>query len=166
MEFMEAVRKRRSIRKYKKDSISDEDINYVLEAARLAPSWGNRQCWRYIVVKDEELRKRITMRDWAEEAPIIIVGCADPTKAGNKDGKPYYMLDMGISMEHLMLAATERGLGTCWIGGQLDEKPVKEALNIPENIRVVALTPLGYRDEFPQPKDRKTLDEMVSWDKW
>lgn len=76
------------------------------------------------------------------------------------------MLDMGLSMEHLMLAATERGLGTCWIGGQFDEKIVKEALNIPENIRVVALTPLGYPDEAPAAKERKSLNKMVSWNKW
>jgi len=166
MELMKAIRDRRSIRKYKTDPVPDRDIEYVLEAARLAPSWGNRQCWRYIVVTDEASKKRITQRDWAAQAPVVIVGCADPIKAGNKDGKPYYMLDMGSSMEHLMLAATERGLGTCWIGGQFDEKTVREALNIPENIRVVALTPLGYPDEAPKPKERKSMSEMVSRNKW
>jgi len=166
MELMEVIRKRRSIRKYKAEPVSEEDIEYVLEAARLSPSWGNKQCWRYIVVTDEALRKKIATRDWAAQAPVIIVGCADPTKAGDKDGKPYYMLDLGLSMEHLILAATERGLGTCWIGGQFDEKTVREALNIPENIRVVALTPLGYPDETPASKERKSLSEMVSWNKW
>lgn len=163
---METIRSRRSIRKYKTESVSEKDIEHVLEAARLAPSWTNRQCWRYIIVTDENLRKRITTRDWAAQAPVIIVGCADPTKAGDKDGKPYYMLDMGISMEHLVLAATEKGLGTCWIGGQFDEKTVKDALAIPENIRVVALTPLGYPDESPAPKGRKTLEEMTSRNRW
>jgi len=166
MDFMDIVKKRRAIRKYKKTPIPEEDLEYVLEAARLAPSWGNRQCWRYIVVTDEALKKKITLRDWAAEAPVIIVGCADPDKSGNKDGKPYYMLDMGISMEHLILAATEKGLGTCWLGGQFDEKVVKETLGIPENIRVVALTPLGYPDEAPLYKERKSMDEMVSRNKW
>jgi len=166
MELMETVRRRRSIRKYKAEPVPEEDIDYVLEAARLAPSWGNKQCWRYIVVTDETLRKKMTVRDWAAQAPVIVVGCADPTKAGDKDGKPYYMLDVGSSMEHLILAASERGLGTCWIGGQFDEKAVKEALNIPENIRVVALTPLGYPDEDPAPKERKSLSEMVTRNKW
>jgi nitroreductase len=129
-------------------------------------SWGNRQCWRYIVVTDEALRKKITLRDWVAEAPVVIVGCADPAKSGDKDGKPYYMLDMGISIEHLMLAAAEKGLGTCWLGGQFDEKVVKEALGVPENIRVVALTPLGYPDEVPLPKERKSMDDMVSRNKW
>ena len=97
MELMKAIRDRRSIRKYKPDPVPEKDIEYVLEAARLAPSWGNRQCWRYVVVTDEALKKRITQRDWAAQAPVVIVGCADPTKAGNKDGKPYYLLDIGIS---------------------------------------------------------------------
>jgi nitroreductase len=166
MEFMEVIRDRRSIRKYKSTPVSKEDIEYVLEAARLAPSWGNRQCWRYIVVDDEELRRRITMRGWAAEAPVVIVGCADPTKAGDKAGKPYYMLDMGISMEHLILAAHDRGLGTCWLGGQFDEEIVREALGVPNIHRVVALTPLGYPDEEPNAKDRKTLNELYTRNKW
>jgi len=76
------------------------------------------------------------------------------------------MLDMGISMEHLMLAATERDLATCWIGGGFDEKVVKETLGIPENIRAVALMPLGYADESPAPKERKSLEEITSRNKW
>jgi nitroreductase len=166
MEFMDLVLKRRSIRKYKPEPVPKEDIEYVLEAARQAPSWANRQCWRYIVVSDEATRKKITMREWAAKAPIVIVGCGDPTKAGNLDGRPYYMLDMGISMEHLVLAAAEKGLGTCWIGGQFDEKVVREALGVPESHRVVALTPLGYPDESPAAKDRKPPTELVTWEKW
>lgn len=166
MELMDVIRNRRSIRKYKKTQVPKEDIEYVLEAARLAPSWGNRQCWRYIIVTEEKLRKKITIRDWAAEAPIIIVGCADPTKAGNKVGKPYYMLDMGISMEHLILAAHDRGLGTCWLGGQFDEEIVREALGVPESHRIVALTPLGYPDEDPPAKNRKPSVELVNWNKW
>jgi len=166
LDFMEVVKKRRSIRKYKTTRVSKKDLEYVLEAARLAPSWGNRQCWKYVVVTSGALKKKITMKDWAAEAPVVIVACADPAKSGDKDGKPYYMLDIGISMEHLMLAAADKGLGTCWLGGQFDEKVVKEVLGIPENIRVVALTPLGYPDEVPLAKDRKSLDEAVSRNKW
>lgn len=180
MEFMDLVLKRRSIRKYKADSVPEEKLKYVLETARIAPSWGNRQCWRYIIVTDEPLRKKIIERappphaegrpirprDWAAQAPIIIVGCADPTKSGDKEGKPYYLLDMGISMEHLILAAAEQGLGTCWIGGGFDETVVKEALGIPKGIRVVALTPLGYPDEVTEPKPRKTIEEITSRNHW
>ena len=163
---MDVVRKRRSVRKFKPTTIPKNDIEYVLEAARLAPSWGNKQCWRYIIVTDQAMRKRITMTDWAAGAPVVIVACADPTKAGNREGKPYYMLDVGISMEHLCLVAAEKGLGTCWLGGQFDERAVKEALDVPESQRVVALTPLGYPDESPAAKDRKSMVDMVSWEKW
>jgi nitroreductase len=166
LEFMDVVRKRRSIRKYRPDPVPQAEIDYVLEAARLAPSWGNKQCWRYIVVTDEALRKRISLRESTAAAPAIVVACADPALSGNRDGKPYFMLDVGIGMEHLVLAAAERGLGTCWLGGQFDEKVVKEALGVPENVRVVAMTPLGYPDEDPAPRDRKPAGELVGRNHW
>lgn len=193
MELMDIILKRKSIRKYKPDPVPEEKLRYVLEAARQAPSWANQQCWKYIIVTDEALKKRIAVsmrpppavfppswdrsllpgppmpmrpRDWAAEAPIIIVGCADPAKSGKKEGKDYYLVDMGISMEHLMLAAAEQGLGTCWIGGGFDEAIVKEALGIPEEIRVVALTPLGYPDESPSPRPRRPLEEITSRNQW
>jgi nitroreductase len=190
---MDIVLKRKSIRKYKSDPVPEDKLRYVLEAARQAPSWANQQCWKYIIVTDEELKKKIAVsilpppaifpsswdrsllpepkppmrpRDWAAQAPIIIVGCADPAKSGRKEGKDYYLVDMGISMEHLMLAAAEQGLGTCWMGGGFDEAVVKEALNIPKEIRVVALTPLGYPDESPGPRPRRSLEEITSRNRW
>ncbi|MDQ1278864.1 MAG: hypothetical protein QG670_124 [Thermoproteota archaeon] len=180
MEFMDVVVKRRSIRKYKSDPIPEAKLKRVLEAARLAPSWGNRQCWRYIIVSDEALRKKIVERagpapadgrpirprDWIAQAPIIIVGCADPTKSGDKEGKLYYLLDMGISIEHLILAAANEGLGTCWIGGGFDETVVKEALGILKEIKVVALVPLGYPDEAPDPRTRNSLEEITTKNHW
>ena len=86
--------------------------------------------------------------------------------SGNKEEKQYYLLDMGISMEHLILAAAEQGLGTCWIGGGFDETIVKQALEIPKEIRVVALTPLGYPDEVTEARSRMTLEEMTSRNHW
>ncbi len=166
MEFMDVVRKRRSIRKYRADPVPESEIDYILEAARLAPSWKNGQCWRYIVVTDPELKKKITMRDWAATAPVVIVACADPGKTGDREGRPYYMLDMGIGMEHLVLAAAERGLGTCWIGLHFEENVVREALGVPEGIRVVAITPLGYPDESPPDRGRKTMAELVGRNHW
>ena len=182
MDFMNLALKRRSIRKYKPEPVPEDILKYVLGAARIAPSWGNRQCWKYIIVTDESLKKKIVesssppsspvggkparSRDWIAKAPIIIVGCADPAKSGNKEGKEYYLLDMGITMEHMMLAAAEQGLGTCWIGGGFDEIVVKEALCIPKEIRVVALTPLGYPDEATEPRPRKNLEEMTSRNHW
>jgi nitroreductase len=164
--FLDLCRKRRSIRSYRPDPVPEEKLEYVLEAGRLAPSWKNNQCWRFVVVTDEEKRKAISGREWHAEAPIIIVGCAYPELSGSKFGQQYYMLDMGIAMEHMILAAAEQGLGTCWIGGQFDEPTVKQALGIPDGVRVVALTPLGYPAETPGLKDRKPMDEIVSHEKW
>ena len=165
-EFLDLVRKRRSIRRYKPDPVSKEKLDYILEAGRLAPSWGNRQCWRFIVVTGQDKRRAISTRDWVAEAPVIIVGCARPDLSGSKFDQQYYMLDMGIAMEHMILAAAEQGLGTCWIGGQFDEETVKRVLGIPDDIRVVALTPLGYPAETPGPKTRKNLEEIVGFEKW
>lgn len=123
MEFMDVVLRRRSIRKYKIDPVPEEKLEYVLEAARRAPSWANQQCWKYIIVTDEALKKKITEsvqpppavfspswdksllpeprpqarpRDWASQAPIIArAGCADPAKSGKKEWKDYYLVDMG-----------------------------------------------------------------------
>jgi nitroreductase len=98
--------------------------------------------------------------------PVIIVGCSDPKKSGVKDDQEYYLLEMGIALEHLMLAATELGLGTAWICA-FNEKDVKKILKIPENIRVVAITPLGYPAEKKEKvKDRKKLEDITCNEYW
>jgi nitroreductase len=168
MDFIEVIKKRRSIRKYKPNLVSKEKLDFVLEAARLAPSWANRQCWKYVIVTDESLKKKLSGSEfrWWTQAPVVIIGCADPDRSGNKHNQPYYMLDMGISMEHLMLAAADVGLGTCWIGGQFDEDIIKKVIGLPDEIRVVALTPLGYPDEEPPIKMRKTKEEIMNFNHW
>lgn len=167
MEFMDVVAKRRSIRKYKDESVSDEDIKYVLESARLAPSWANSQCWKFVIVKDARVKEEVARagNSWIAQAPVIIAACADPNKPGIKGDQHYYMLDIGIAMEHLILAAADKGLGTCWIGA-FDEAVAKKALGVPENIRVVALTPLGYPAENPNPRPRKSLKEIMCLNKY
>jgi len=167
MEFMEVVRQRRSVRKYKPDPIPQAKIDYVLEAARLAPSWANGQCWVFIVVTDPKVKHELAEagNEWIESAPVIITACAEPKQSGAKGDQGYYLLDIGIAMEHLVLAATDQGLGTCWIGW-FDEKKARKALGAPEGMRVVATTPLGYPDETPEPRPRKTLSEIVRKDRW
>jgi nitroreductase len=162
MEFMDVITKRRSIRRYKSDPVSKEDIEYILEAARLAPSWANSQCFKFILVTDPEIKAKLAKagNSWIEQAPVIITVCADPSKPGTKGDQPYYMLDVGIAMEHLILAATDKGLGTCWIGA-FDEEKAREALGVPKKIRVVASTPLGYPDEEPKPKPRRALEQIM-----
>jgi nitroreductase len=177
MEFMEVISKRRSIRKYKSDPIPDAEIDYVLESARLAPSWGNSQCWKFIVVKDKKVIEELANagNSWIAKAPVIIVACADPLAysragyslepSGSKGDQQYYMLDIGIAMEHLILAAAEKGLGTCWIGF-FDEAIAKKALGVPDGIRVVASTPLGYTAESPDPRPRKAMMDIMCVDKY
>lgn len=170
MEFYEVVKKRRSIRKYKPIPVEEDKLARVLEAGRLAPSAANRQPWHFIVVKDpkvkEELRKAYN-RDWFVNAPVIIAVCADPTKAWRRaDGEEFWKVDAAIAMEHIVLAATNEGLGTCWICA-FNEAEAKKALRIPEHIRVVAMTPLGYPDEVKgEVTDRKPMSEILHYDGW
>jgi nitroreductase len=168
LEYTAVIKKRRSVRKYKATPVADEAIKSVLEAARLAPSWANRQCWQFVVVTDRTIKEKLAgeERKWISEAPVIIVACADPEKSGRKPGMDYYTLDIGISMEHLVLAATDLGLGTCWIGA-FDEKQAKEALGVPDEIRVVAYTPLGYPDEKKgEVFARKSLRDIVYYNRY
>lgn len=169
MDFYEVISKRHSIRKYKPDAVSDDKLNRILDAAHMAPSGKNGQPWRFIVVRNEELRKKLVgpCRDqsFIAEAPIIIVGCANEDESYQKQGN--YMkswpIDLALAFAHLMLAATVEELGTCWIGA-FDEKEVKKALDIPEQLRVVGLTPLGYAAAEGRPKSRKPLQDMVFYD--
>ena len=170
MDVFEAIRTRRSIRKYRKKPVEQEKLSRVLEAARLSPSATNSQPWRFIVVTDPEVKERLRAaynRDWFISAPVIIVGCVSPDKAWvRRDGEEYWKVDLAIAMQSLVLAAWEQGLGTCWIGAFREEE-VKKALGIPGEIRVVALTPLGYPAEEKGPvTDRKPLSEIVSYNHW
>ena len=170
MSVLDVLRKRRSIRKYLNKPVEEKKINQVLEAARLGPSAGNQQPCYFIVVTQPEVRESLRAaynRDWFVQAPIIIVGCANPKETWRRsDGEEYWKVDLAIAMQNLILSATELGLGTCWIA-TLDEKAVKKALNIPKEIRVVAMTTLGYPDEEKEPvTDRKPLEEIVHHEKW
>jgi len=158
MDFYEVVRTRRSIRSYRPDPIPEDALNRVLEAARIAPSGSNRQPWRFIVVKDVGLKKRLVPacgnQGFIAEAPMVIVACGRAAP-----------IDVSIAFTHLILAARAEGLGTCWIGS-FDNEKVKEVLGIPEGFNVVAVTPLGYPagEGFREPSSRKPLSEIVSLD--
>ena len=144
MDVFEAIQKRRSVRAYKSTPIPEEKLMKILEAGRLAPSASNIQPWHFIVVKDPEKRKKLAKSKWARflaEAPVVIVGC------GNQKASPkWFMVDVAIAMQNMVLAATGEGLGTCWVGS-FNEKEVKELLKIPENYRVIALLAVGYPRE-------------------
>jgi len=173
LELMEAIRRRRTITRYKAEPVPEDKINYVLEAARLAPSWSNQQSWRFIVITEDHVKEKImkcvsplTGMMLHPPPPVLIVGCADPKKSGIRGDQKYYLVEMGIAMEHLMLAATDMGLGTAWIC-VFDEDDVKQMLGVPDDIRVVAMTPLGYPDEKKEEvEDRKTLKEIACEECW
>jgi nitroreductase len=167
MDFMGVVRKRRSIRRYKPDPVPDEVLNQVLEAARLAPSGGNRQPWHFIVVKDSGTKRKLGIAEFASAAPVVIVGCADPT---DPVASRTYLIDISIAFEHIVLAAANFGLGTCWQLGW-DAKPgaeeaMKGVLGVPKHMKIVAVTPLGYPADLPRPKDTKALSEIVHFEKF
>jgi len=136
MEFSSVIKSRESIRDYSSKKVEDKNISYVLECARFAPSWTNKQCWHFIVVKDEkiikELSKTSIINRWLKNAPIVIVACGDPKQSGVRNNINYFMVDVSIALEHIVLAATDKGLGTCWIGG-FSENKVKKIL---ERIRI------------------------------
>ncbi len=145
MEVFEAIQKRKSIRSYEPAPIPSEKIQKVLEAARLAPSAGSIQPWRFIVVLDPQKRRKIArgcrFGHFLDESPLVIVGCGD-----RKASPRWYAIDTCIAMENLVLAAMGEGLGTCWVGS-FNEKVIREMLKIPHNLRVVALLALGYGKE-------------------
>lgn len=184
MEFYEAVRRRRSVRKYKNDPVPDEVITRCLEAARLAPSWRNGQPWHFVVVRDRQTIARLTRANygagvanlWLNDVPVVIVACGEPRLSGKKADQSMYLVDVAAALEHVVLAATAEGLGTCWVGAFSEEK-VRAVLGVPDRIRVVALTPLGYpADEKglydqlanlgKRQRPRRTLDEIIHYDTW
>ena len=162
MDFKDVIEKRRSIRKYKGTPVSDDQILRVLEAARLAPSAANRYPCHFIMVRDTEVRRKLAGNQaWAAGAPVIIVALGDAAASPN-----WWQNDVGIAFEHIMLAAANEGLGTCWMGSMQRDAEIKSLLGIPEHMRVVAITPLGSPDESPGPKQRKSLEEVTSWGRW
>ena len=168
MDVMDAIRGRRSIRKYSDKPIEDEKLELVLEAARLSPSSTNGQNWRFIVVTDKDkLQKLMDAADGQPsvgEAPCAIVVCG--TKRRLMDcGQPTDTVDCSIALSYMMLEAHTLGLGTCWLGHFYADK-VKKALHIPEDVSVIAFTPLGYPAEEPEARPRKEMKEIVSYDKF
>jgi len=166
----ESIKRRRSIRNYQSRPVDNKKVLRVLEAARLAPSATNRQPWSFIVVKNPKVKESLRSsynKDWFISAPIIIVACANPDAAWvRKDGEKYWMVDVSIAMQNLVLTAQEEGLGTCWIGAFREEE-AKKILGIPSNIRVVAMTPLGFPAEDKEAvTDRKPLEDIVHYNHW
>ena len=166
MDVMQAIKERRSIRRYQQRPVADEILTTLMEAVRVAPSASNRQEWRFIVVKDRaqiEKLATITGQLFLATAPVIVAGVALNPERVMRCEVPAYAVDLSIALTHLMLAAVEHGLGTCWIGW-FDQNEVKRTLRIPDEYKVVGLLTLGYPAESPDFRGRKPLNEVVSYD--
>ena len=171
MDIYEAIRTRQSIRRYRPDPVPDDVLNRVLDAMRLAPSAGNKQPWRFVVVQDAATRQQLgeasSGQTWIAQAPIVIAACGWKDRAYSGMGGYWNALpvDVSIAVDHLTLAAAAEGLGTCWIGSFVEDQ-VRRVLGIPDEVTVIALTPLGYHDMPPEPKRRKELAEIVCYERW
>lgn len=158
MDLFETVEKRRSIRKFRPKPIPDKDLKKILEAGRLAPSGGNRQPWSFIVVRKPETKKKLAavanLQRFIADADTVLIALGDPAVS-----KSLYKQDPMIAIEHMVLASTALGYGTCWIGA-FNENDVKEIAKVPENMTVIALLPIGVPDENPPPKPRRAFKEV------
>ncbi|RLG60025.1 nitroreductase [Candidatus Geothermarchaeota archaeon] len=162
MDVIDAIRKRRSIRRYERKEISREALNRLLEAARLAPSAKNIQPWKLVVVTDDSLKRKLVRaclgQTFIGECSAVIVGVGDPSYK-------WHVVDTTIALEHIVLEAVELGLGTCWIGA-FNESEVKRILGIPEDKKVVACLTVGYPAESPSPRPKKSIEELVCFNRY
>jgi nitroreductase len=169
MDFLELATSRYSVRSYESRPVEQEKLDRILEAVRLAPSGTNRQPWRFVVVRDPEIRRQLVPacanQHFIAQAPLVIAGVGltpDRVMHCEIPGDP---VDVAIAMEHLALAAVAEGLGTCWIGAFYQDQ-VRRVLGIPESVKIVELMTLGYPADTPRPKSRKPLSEIVCCDRW
>ena len=169
MDFHELIRIRRSIRAYRPDEVGDDVLQRVLMAARVAPTACNLQPFQLVVITDAEVRaqmKEAYGKDWFCQAPVIVAVCVLPDQAWKRrDGFNSAEVDAAIVMDHIVLAATEEGLGTCWICS-FDEAKAKQILGVPDQARIVAMTPLGVPAAEPSPFVRKPLRDLVRRNRW
>ena len=173
MDLLDDIKKRRSIRAYKKQDLSPEAVDQLLEAARWAPSAGNVQPWEFVVVSTSHMKQNLSLAAYGqkdlEEASIVIVVCADlkrTEQAYGTRGKTLYCIqDTAAAIQNILLTATSLGLGTCWIGA-FKEEEVRKVINAPKDIRPVAMITVGYPDESPPPRHRRPLSEMVHKEKF
>ena len=170
MDFQELIRVRYSCRAYRSDPVAEDQLMQVLEAARLAPTADNRQPFRLVVIRTagrEQELQRVYGKDWFVQAPLVIAACGVPAEnwVRKQDGKNYNDVDVAIVMDHLILAAADLGLGTCWIAA-FDPAAARELLELPEGVEPVAFTPLGRPADAPRQKTRKKSDELVRYERY
>ena len=170
MEYFDLIQKRYSVRAYKPDPVEYTKLTKILEAARLAPTAANLQPFQFIVAhvkgRESELQ-RVYHRKWFIQAPLVICACGLPAQGWVRgtDGFNCTVVDVTIAMDHLILAAADLGLGTCWIAA-FDVATARQVFGLPVGVEPIALTPLGYPADLPGPKERKPLAELVRYERW
>jgi nitroreductase len=169
MNFIEVVKSRYSARAYKPQPVEEEKLKQVLEAARLAPTAANRQPFRLIVIHTEGREEELGLiysAPWFVQTPIVICACGIPSQSWvRRDGKSFCDVDVAIAMDHLLLAAADLGLGTCWVGA-FDPDVARQVLGLPDDVEPIAFTPLGYPADMPGYKSRESLDDLVRYERW
>lgn len=174
MQFYDVIKSRESIKKFKDSPINTEKLARMIDAAMMSPSWKNNTSYKFIIIDEkkelEQLSKAIMNNDNSAaqsilEAPMTVVVVADPKSSGEVEDREYYLVDSAIAMEHFILAATNEGYGTCWIAA-IDEDIIKKTLSIPENYKVVALTPIGEIEESKGHYAKKDIQDFVFLNTW
>ena len=174
MDVHEVIRTRRSVRSYRGDPIPEEVLNRVLEATRVAPSAGNGQPTRLVLVTEAEARRELAAlcgeQSFIAEAPVVVVACGRNLHLNSATEGPnlWALVDGAIALDHLTLAARAEGLGTCWIG-VIGSEEVKEFVGLSEDMHVVSVTPLGYPaspDAFRAPGPHVPMEEFAQWERW
>lgn len=169
MDFQELIEKRYSVRAYTADPVPDDMLEKVLRAARLAPTAANRQAFRVIVLRTDtqkEALQRVYRSQWFVQPPIVlaVIGCPSESWVRG-DKRNYCDVDAAIVMDHIVLAATDLGLGTCWVGA-FDPDQARDVLNLPADAEPLVFTPLGFPADEPKEKTRKPLTELVRYGTW
>ncbi|AJA47789.1 nitroreductase [Clostridium pasteurianum DSM 525 = ATCC 6013] len=174
MDFYDVVENRKSIKRFKSTEVKDDKLGKMINAAMMAPSWKNKTSYKFVIVDDDYKKNIIAsavknssdeVEKAIKEAPVVALIAGEPEDSGNIDGKPLYLVDSAIAMEHFILAASNEGYGTCWIAS-FDENTIRDILDIPNNFKVVALTPIGEIAEEKQHNPVKNVNEHVFLNKW
>ena len=173
MDVFEAIKERRSIRSFTEENVSDEAVKQLIDAARWAPSAGNTQPLELVVVRDPEIKQRLTVAAFNQalikKAPVVFVVCTDTTRSkkgyGSRGEQLYSIQDTAASTENILLTAHELGLATCWVGA-FNEKDVAKAINAPKKTKPVAIIPVGHPAERPSAPKRRDANEIVHYERF
>jgi len=171
VDVFEAIKTRRSVRAFTNQPVSDEEVKHLIDAARWAPSAGNIQPWEFVVIRDPEIKRGLAKaalnQTFIEEAPVVIVVCANQLRSGQGYGSRgvnlYCLQDTAAATQNMLLTACALGLATCWVGA-FHEEEARKVLRVPNSVRPVAIIPVGHPAEKPMARTRKPLTEIVHYE--